>query len=97
MGARHRGYRVPVWVTYYRRKGQRRAGKRYAGLYAGLVILERVIHFIRRQPIVNRAFKRIARHCDCVPTAVISSVWLERPLKLSYNIDRYISKCITRS
>ncbi len=33
------GDRVPVWVTYYRRKGQRRAGKRYAGLYAGLVLL----------------------------------------------------------
>jgi hypothetical protein len=33
------GSRVPVWVTYYRRKGQRRAGKRYAGLYAGLVLL----------------------------------------------------------
>jgi hypothetical protein len=30
---------VPVWVTYYRRKGQRRRGKRYAGLYAGLVLL----------------------------------------------------------
>jgi hypothetical protein len=26
------GYGVPVWVTYYRRKGQRRAGKRYASL-----------------------------------------------------------------
>jgi hypothetical protein len=26
-------------VTYYRRKGQRRRGKRYAGLYAGLVLL----------------------------------------------------------
>jgi hypothetical protein len=33
------GHGVPVWVTYYRRKGQRRAGKRYAGLYAGLVLL----------------------------------------------------------
>jgi hypothetical protein len=33
------GYSVPVWVTYYRRKGQRRGGKRYAGLYAGLVLL----------------------------------------------------------
>lgn len=33
------GYRVPVWVTYYRRKGPRRAGKRYAGLSAGLVLL----------------------------------------------------------
>jgi hypothetical protein len=33
------GYSVPVWVTYYRRQGQRRAGKRYAGLYAGLVLL----------------------------------------------------------
>ena len=30
---------VPVWVTYYRRKGPRRRGKRYAGLYAGLVLL----------------------------------------------------------
>jgi hypothetical protein len=34
-----RGHRVPVWVTYYRRKGQRRKGRRYAGLYAGLVLL----------------------------------------------------------
>jgi hypothetical protein len=33
------GHDVPVWVTYYRRKGQRRGGKRYAGLYAGLVLL----------------------------------------------------------
>jgi hypothetical protein len=33
------GLAVPVWVTYYRRKGQRRAGKRYAGIYAGLVLL----------------------------------------------------------
>ena len=30
---------VAVWTTYYRRKGQRRAGKRYAGVYAGLVLL----------------------------------------------------------
>jgi len=33
------GHTVAVWVTYYRRKGQRRAGKRYAGVYAGLVLL----------------------------------------------------------
>src|SRR3989475_11347287 len=33
------GLAVPVWVTYYRRKGQRRAGKRYAGVYVGLVLL----------------------------------------------------------
>ena len=33
------GLAVPVWVTYYRRTGQRRAGKRYAGVYAGLVML----------------------------------------------------------
>ena len=33
------GLAVPVWVTYYRRTGQRRAGKRYAGVYAGLVVL----------------------------------------------------------
>src|SRR2546430_15178881 len=33
------GHTVPVWVTYYRRKGQRRAGKRDAGMYAGLVLL----------------------------------------------------------
>src|SRR6266478_806511 len=33
------GYTVPVRVTYYRRKGQRRAGKRSAGVYAGLVVL----------------------------------------------------------
>jgi hypothetical protein len=33
------GHIVPVWVTYYRRKGQRRAGKRNAGVYAGLVVL----------------------------------------------------------
>jgi hypothetical protein len=33
------GHRVPLWVTYYRRQGQRRRGKRDAGLYAGLVLL----------------------------------------------------------
>src|SRR5499426_1091049 len=33
------GMVVSVWVTYYRRKGQRRAGKRDAGVYAGLVLL----------------------------------------------------------
>src|SRR2546430_3422533 len=33
------GMAVSVWVTYYRRPGQRRAGKRYAGVYAGLVLL----------------------------------------------------------
>jgi hypothetical protein len=33
------GYTVPVWVTYYRCKGQRRAGKHDAGVYAGLVLL----------------------------------------------------------
>ena len=32
------GLLVPVWVTYYHRQGQRRAGKRYAGVYAGLVL-----------------------------------------------------------
>ena len=32
------GLAVPVRVTYYRRTGQRRAGARYAGVYAGLVI-----------------------------------------------------------
>ena len=32
------GHTVPVWVTYDRRKG-RRASKRYAGVYAGLVLL----------------------------------------------------------
>jgi hypothetical protein len=32
------GHTVPVWVTYYRRKGQRRVGKRDAGVYAGLVV-----------------------------------------------------------
>jgi hypothetical protein len=33
------GLAVPVRVTYYRRKGQRRAGKRSAGVYAGLLLL----------------------------------------------------------
>ena len=33
------GLAVPVQVTYYRRKGQRRASKRSADLYAGLVLL----------------------------------------------------------
>jgi hypothetical protein len=33
------GLAVPVQVTYYRRKGQRRASKRSAGMYAGLVLL----------------------------------------------------------
>ena len=33
------GHTVPVWVTYYRRKAQRRSGKRNAGVYAGLVLL----------------------------------------------------------
>jgi hypothetical protein len=32
------GLAVPVRVTYYRRTGQRRAGARYAGVYAGLVM-----------------------------------------------------------
>ena len=32
------GLAVPVRVTYYRRQGQRRAGKRAAGVYAGLVL-----------------------------------------------------------
>ena len=36
-GRTAQGYTVPVWVTYYRRKGKRRAGKRFAGVYAGLV------------------------------------------------------------
>ena len=30
---------MPVWVPYYRRKGQRRAGKRDAGVDAGLGLL----------------------------------------------------------
>jgi len=33
------GLAVPVRLTYYRRRGQRRAGKRDAGVYAGLVLL----------------------------------------------------------
>jgi hypothetical protein len=33
------GDTVAVWVTYYRRKGHRRKGQRYAGVYAGLVLL----------------------------------------------------------
>jgi hypothetical protein len=33
------GMAVSVWVTYYRRKGQRRAGKCDVGVYAGLVLL----------------------------------------------------------
>jgi hypothetical protein len=32
------GDTVPVGVTYDRRKGQRRAGKRSTGVYAGLVV-----------------------------------------------------------
>jgi hypothetical protein len=33
------GHTVAVWTTYYRRQGQRRAGKRYRGVYAGLTLL----------------------------------------------------------
>ena len=33
------GHTVAVWTTYYRRKGQRRAGKRYRGAYTGLILL----------------------------------------------------------
>jgi hypothetical protein len=33
------GLAVPVRLTYYRRQGQRRAGKRDVGVYAGLVLL----------------------------------------------------------
>jgi hypothetical protein len=33
------GHTVAVWTTYYRRKGQIRAGKRYRGVYAGLILL----------------------------------------------------------
>jgi hypothetical protein len=32
------GLAGPVWVTDYRRKGQQRAGTRYAGVSAGLVL-----------------------------------------------------------
>ena len=32
------GLAVPTRVTYYRRKGPKRAGKRSAGVYAGLVV-----------------------------------------------------------
>jgi len=32
------GLAVPVWVTHDHRKGPRRAGKRDAGVYAGLVV-----------------------------------------------------------
>jgi hypothetical protein len=35
------GHTVAVGTTYYRRKGQRRAGKRYRGSYAGLILLGR--------------------------------------------------------
>jgi hypothetical protein len=35
------GLAVPVWGTYDRRTGQRRAGKRYAGVYAGVVVVGR--------------------------------------------------------
>ena len=41
--------------------------------FEGMQPSERVMHFIRRQPIVNRAFKRIACHCDCVSTVAIGS------------------------
>ena len=33
------GHTVAVWTTYSRRKGQRRAGKRFRGVYAGLILL----------------------------------------------------------
>src|SRR5215831_1967853 len=33
------GLAVPVRLTYYRRQGQRRGGKRSAGVYAGLILL----------------------------------------------------------
>ena len=33
------GHTVAVWTTSYRRKGQRRAGKRSRGVYAGLILL----------------------------------------------------------
>jgi hypothetical protein len=55
------------------------------------------MHFIRSQPLINRAFKRIACHLTVSPQRVEALVWLKRPLKPSYNVDRYISKCITRS
>jgi transposase len=52
-----------------------RVRERLMGARTGLInemrgLLERVMHFIRSQPLVNRAFKRIACHCDCVSTAV---------------------------
>jgi len=40
------GVAVPVRVTYYRRKGKRRAGKREAGVYAGLDV-----HFVNPMPV----------------------------------------------
>jgi hypothetical protein len=33
------GWEIEVWVRYYRRRCDRRSGKRYKGVYAGLVLL----------------------------------------------------------
>ena len=53
--------------------GVGRGGPKVHGAAQPSASLERVMHFIRSQLIVNKAFKRIAGHCDCVSTAVIGS------------------------
>jgi hypothetical protein len=80
------GLAVPVWVTYYRRKGQRRAGKRYAGIYAGLVLLG---IYDRCTPALAAEVSLLAAMLGSLDEA--QNVWADRGVELDTKTVRLIA------